>query len=179
MDEAYVDFGAQSCINLIRKYDNLLVIRTFSKSHSMAGARLGFAVGNRELIRDLNVIRFSTNPYNINRMTMAAGIGALEDRDYFYQCLNVICENREYARRELQKLGFEMTDSRANFLFARHPAVGGLELYEKLKKAGVLIRHFESPRIRDYNRITVGTKEQMDRLLQAVKAILEEKNEKQ
>lgn len=174
VDEAYVDFGAESCLKLIGKYDNLLIVRTFSKSRSMAGARLGFAMGNRELIRDLNTIRFSTNPYNINRMTLAAGIGALEDRDYFYQCLSAICENRAYAAQELKKLGFEVTDSQANFLFVRHPQIGGAALYEKLKAMGVLIRHFDLPRIRDYNRITVGTMEQMNLLLQKIRIILEE-----
>ena len=174
VDEAYVDFGAESCVKLIRKYDNLLVVRTFSKSRSMAGARLGFAMGHEKLISDLNTIRYSTNPYNINRMTLAAGTAALEDKDYFYQCLNVLCENREMAKRELEKMGFELTDSRTNFLFARHPKLDGGELYEKLKARGVLIRHFDAPRIREYNRITVGTQEQMSILFKNVRAILEE-----
>ena len=176
VDEAYVDFGAESCLELIRKYENLLIIRTFSKSRAMAGARLGFAMGSRELIRDLNTIRFSTNPYNINRMTLAAGIGALEDEEYFYHCLDVIRENRAFASRELKNMGFEVTDSSANFLFARHPKIGGAALYEKLKASGVLIRHFELPRIGEYNRITVGTKEQMNLLLQKIRIILEKED---
>ncbi len=174
VDEAYVGFGAESCVNLIHRYDNLLVVRTFSKSYSMAGARLGFAMGNEALIRDLDAIRYSTNPYNINRMTMAAGIGALADRDYFYACLRTITENREYAANELKKLGFTGPRSSANFLFVKHPDIGGKELYEKLKARNVLIRHFEQPRIRDYNRITVGTFEQMNILIKEIKAILEE-----
>ena len=174
VDEAYVDFGAESCIDLVKKYENLLVVRTFSKSRSMAGARLGFGVGNPELIKDLNTIRFSTNPYNINRMTLAAGVGALTDREYFYNCLNVIVENRVDTAERLKHLGFEMTDSSANFLFVKHPQISGLELYEKLKAAGVLIRHFEAPRISDYNRITIGTSEQINVPIKNIEAILEE-----
>ena len=178
IDEAYVDFGAESCLPLICKYDNLIIIRTFSKSRSMAGARLGFAIGNPELIGDLNALRYSTNPYNINRMTLAAGIGSLDDNDYFYHCLDAICENRTSAAKELKDVGFELTESKANFLFARHPQISDKELYEKLKARGVLIRHFDAPRIKDYNRITVGTAEQMNILLKNIRAILEEKDEK-
>ena len=177
VDEAYVDFGAESCVSLIDKYDNLLVVRTFSKSRSMAGARLGFAMGCDSLINDLNTLRYSTNPYNINRMTMAAGIGALADKDYFYNCLNTICDNRAESKLKLEELGFEVTNSKANFLFAKHPDIGGQELYEKLKQRGVLIRHFEKSRIKDYNRITVGTMGQMNLLVKHISEILEEKHE--
>ena len=175
VDEAYVDFGGESCLKLLDRYDNLLIIRTFSKSRSMAGARLGFAMGNEQLIRDLNTIRYSTNPYNINRATLAASTGALKDTAYFESCIKTICENRAWAKKELEKLGFECTDSKTNFLFARHPKISGGELYEKLKRAGVLVRHFDAPRIRDYNRITVGTREQMGILIGKISKILEEK----
>ena len=175
IDEAYVDFGAKSCVPLIEKYDNLLVIGTFSKSRSMAGARLGYAVANEELINDLNTIRFSTNPYNVNRMTMAAGIGALSDREYTENnCLTII-KNREYTAYALKELGFSMTDSKANFLFAKHPGIPGEELYLELKKRGVLVRHFSKDRIIDYVRITIGTLDEMKSLIDAVRAILEEK----
>lgn len=173
IDEAYVDFGATSAISLIHKYDNLLVTRTFSKSYSLAGGRLGFAVGNKALIDDLNTLRCSTNPYNINSMTMAAGIGAMCDDDYFNDNCAKIIATREDSAQKLEKLGFIMTDSKANFIFARHPAVSGKELYLKLKEKGVLVRHFDKPRIDDYNRITVGSNDQMDALINAVKSVLE------
>lgn len=175
IDEAYVDFGGESCIPLINEYPNLLVTGTFSKSRSMAGARLGFGVGSKELINDLVTIKYSTNPYNINRMTAAAGIGQLEDKEYTEANCKRIIENREYTARELRALGFEMTDSKANFLFAKHSAIGGKELYEKLKSRGVLVRHFDKERLFDYNRISIGSREQMEIFISAVKAILEEK----
>ena len=175
IDEAYVDFGAQSCIPLIHRYDNLLVTQTFSKSRSMAGARLGFAAGCRELIRDLNAIKYSTNPYNVNSMTMAAGIGSLQDEAYRIANCETICRNREYTVSELQNMGFSMTDSLANFIFVTHPDIPGEELYLTLKSRGVLIRHFTKERICDYNRITIGTMEQMDVLLEQVRRILGEK----
>ena len=173
VDEAYIDFGGQSAVPLVEKYDNLLVVGTFSKSRSMAGARLGFAVGQKALVADLQTVRYSTNPYNVNRMTMAAGLGALADEDYTKKNCRTIAENRAFAAAELQKLGFTVTNSAANFLFARHAAIGGEELYLKLKEKGVLVRHFKLERIKDYNRITVGTKAQMQALIAAVKEILE------
>ena len=174
IDEAYVDFGTESAVPLIRKYDNLLVTQTFSKSRSMAGARLGFGIGSKALIADLHTIRFSTNPYNVNRMTMAAGIGVMEDEAYTQRNCQTVCENRTFAMAELKKMGFEMTDSKANFIFAKHSAIAGGDLYAKLKERGILVRHFEKPRIKDYNRITVGTREEMQALLDAVRQILEE-----
>ncbi len=174
VDEAYVDFGAESCVPLIRKYDNLLVTQTFSKSRSMAGARLGFGVGCRDLIRDLNTVKYSTNPYNVNSMTMAAGMGMLADEETVRENCKTIADNREYTKEELSKLGFVMTDSKTNFLFAKHPSLDGGALYRTLKERGILVRHFDAPRISDYNRITVGTKEQMTLLIDTVKQILEE-----
>ena len=174
IDEAYVDFGAMSAVSLIHKYDNLLVTQTFSKSRSMAGGRLGFGVGCKDLIRDLNTLKFSTNPYNINAMTMAAGIGALEDDDYFRgNCASVV-ETRGWATGELQKLGFAVLPSLANFVFAKHPAIPGGRLYTELRNRGVLVRHFSSPRLDDYNRITVGSREQMESLIGILTKILEE-----
>ncbi len=175
IDEAYVDFGGESAVCLIDKYDNLLVTGTFSKSRSMAGARLGFGVASAAIIQDLNTIKYSTNPYNINRMTMAAGIGALEDEEYTKANCKTVCENREYTVTELKKLGFEMPDSTANFIFAKHPKVSGEEIYTKLREKSILVRHFTAPRICEYNRITIGTKEQMDKFLNAICEILEEK----
>ena len=175
VDEAYVDFGAESSVSLTQKYDNVLVCQTFSKSRSLAGARLGFGIGSKALINDLNTIKYSTNPYNINRMTMAAGIGALCDEEYFEKNCLKIAENREQTVRELQKLGFWVTDSKANFIFAKSDKIGGKELYLSLKEKGVLIRHFETPLLKDYNRITVGSKEQMEGFIKTVWEILEEK----
>lgn len=175
VDEAYVDFGAESSVSLTKKYDNVLVCQTFSKSRSLAGARLGFGIGSKALINDLNTIKYSTNPYNINRMTMAAGIGALCDEEYFEKNCLKIAENREQTRRELQKLGFWMTDSKSNFIFAKSDKIGGKELYLSLKEKGVLIRHFETPLLKDYNRITVGSKEQMEEFIKTVREILEGK----
>ena len=174
IDEAYIDFGGETAIPLIHKYDNLLVVQTFSKSRSMAGARLGFALGCKELIRDLKTIQYATNPYNVNSMTMAAGIGALEDDAYFRNNCLAIMENREWTRTALQKLDFTVLDSVSNFLFAKQSKVPGGELYRKLKEKGVLVRHFEKPRLSDYIRITVGSKEQMQVFLEKVKEILEE-----
>lgn len=175
VDEAYVDFGAESSVSLTKKYDNVLVCQTFSKSRSLAGARLGFGIGSKALINDLNTIKYSTNPYNINRMTMAAGIGALCDEEYFEKNCLKIAENREQTVRELQKLGFWVTDSKANFIFAKSDKIVGKELYLSLKEKGVLIRHFETPLLKDYNRITVGSKEQMEEFIKTVREILEEK----
>jgi len=174
IDEAYVDFGAESAVKLIHKYENLLVTQTFSKSRSMAGARLGFGVGCKALIRDLNTLKFSTNPYNINAMTMAAGIGALEDGDYFRSNCASIMENRSWTTGELNRLGFEVLPSMANFVFARHPAISGGTLYQELRNRGVLVRHFTSPRLTDYNRITIGSKAQMTELINILTEILEE-----
>ena len=175
VDEAYVDFGAESCLPLVEAYDNLLVTRTFSKSRSLAGARLGVGIAQPELIADLNAVRNSTNPYNVNRLTAAAGIACLKHDDYNMENCRKIIETRSWSERALKDLGFEMTTSRTNFLFARHPDTSGDELYKRLKDRGILIRHFKDQRICDYNRITIGTPEQMEKLVEAIKEILEEK----
>lgn len=174
IDEAYVDFGGESCVSLVDKYPNLLVTRTFSKSYSLAGARLGFGIACADLIADLNTIKYSTNPYNINRMTMAAGAAALKDSEYYMNNCRTIAETRGYTRNKLLELGFDATDSKSNFLFASHPELDGRALYLKLKENGILIRHFDTPEICAYNRITIGTREQMDTLLEAIRKILRE-----
>lgn len=175
IDEAYVDFGNESAVPLTKKYDNLLVTRTFSKSRSMAGARIGFGVGNAELIKDLNAVKYSTNPYNINKMSMAAALGAMEDEEYTRANCESIVKTREETKKELLKAGFSVTDSKANFLFCKHNAIGGEELYKKLKKKGILVRHFADERTAEYIRITIGTKEQMKCLLDALGEITEGK----
>ncbi|MBE6781842.1 MAG: histidinol-phosphate transaminase [Ruminococcaceae bacterium] len=174
IDEAYVDFGAESCVQLTKQYENLIVVMTYSKSRSLAGGRLGFAIANKNLIADLNTIKYSTNPYNINRLTMAAGIASLDSADYYKKCNQNTIEVREYTKTELEKRGFVLTDSKANFLFAKHPKIGGEKYYLALKSKGVLVRHFGSEKIKDYVRITIGTKAQMDILLKTTDQILRE-----
>ena len=173
IDEAYVDFGAQSVAPLTAKYDNLLVAQTFSKSRSMTGARLGFAIANEKLIEDLNRIKFCTNPYNVNRMTLAAGVASLANDDYYMANCRKIAETRAAASASLRAMGFEVLPSLANFIFVRTPKMDGGTLYRELKKRGVLVRHFDAPRISDYNRVTIGTPEQMDVLIENIKEILE------
>lgn len=175
IDEAYVAFGAQSVIPLIEKYDNLLVTRTFSKSHSLAGARLGFGIGSAELMQDLDRIRCSTNPYNVNRMTQAAGIAAIEDNDYYISCCRTVAATRDATAQALIAEGFELTRSMANFLFIRSDKISGRELYEGLKKRGVLVRWFDKPGISDRVRVSVGTDEQMNVFLGSVREVINEK----
>ena len=175
IDEAYVDFGGDSCVPLIKEYSNLLVTQTFSKSRSMAGLRLGFGVACEELIRDLKTIQFSTNPYNVDRLASAAGVACLERDGYNLENTRRITETRERTARKMREMGFDLTESRANFLFARHSAFPGDSLYQALRERGILIRHFSLERIRDWNRITVGTSEQMETLLSTMAELLDNK----
>ena len=174
IDEAYVDFGAESAVALVDKYDNLLVTQTFSKSRSLAGARLGFGIGNAALIADLHTVRYSTNPYTVTRMTAAAGYAALCDNDYYMRNCRTVMENRAYTTEALRGLGFEVLPSLTNFVFAKTERMSGEALYSELKRRGILVRHFSKPEITDYNRITIGTKEQMEAFIATVKTILEE-----
>ena len=172
VDEAYVDFGAESCVELTKTYPNLLVVQTYSKSRSMAGARLGYAIGNAELIRDLETVKFSTNPYNVNRLTLRAGVQAIAEQDYYTENCKKIMTTRAYTKEKLENLGFTVLDSRSNFLFARKPGTDGGAIYRGLKERGVLVRHFDKDPIRDYNRITIGTQEQMDIFLTKLEELL-------
>ena len=175
IDEAYVDFGAESAVALVDRYPNLLVTHTFSKSRSMAGARLGFGIASAELIRDMDAIKYSTNPYNVNGATAALGIGTLRDAAYTKKNCETVAATREYVLGELRALGFEMTDSMTNFIFAKHPSVSGDDIYKGLRERGILVRHFSTPRICEYNRITVGSLDEMKALVEAIKDILEAK----
>ena len=173
VDEAYVDFGGESCVPLIDQYENLLVVQTFSKSRQLAGARLGLAMGNAKLIADLNRVKFSLNPYNINRLTLKAGQAALEDTAYFEKTRAAIMDTRAWTMQQLTDRGFTVLDSRANFVFASTGRTNGGVLYKKLKENGILVRHFDAPRIENWLRITIGTPEQMQALMDAVDKILE------
>lgn len=172
VDEAYVDFGGESCLELTKRYENVLVVMTYSKSRSLAGARLGFAIGPEELISDLKRLQYSTNPYNLNRLTQLAGIAALADQDYYDKASRRIQATRHRVRQALLELGFTCTDSRSNFMLASSPKIPGGTLYQKLKEKGILVRHFSDPKIENYVRITIGTDEQMDALLKAIRSLL-------
>ena len=176
IDEAYVDFGGTSCVELVHQYDNLLVVQTFSKSRSMAGARLGFAIANAEIIADLEKIKYSTNPYNINRLTLLAGEAAVESNAYYMENAKKIAKTRENATERLRQMGFTVLDSKANFIFARHETVSGKVLYEELKKKGVLVRFWEKKKIENFLRITIGTPEEMEILFAKIAEILEERD---
>lgn len=173
VDEAYVDFGGESCVPLIGKYENLLVVQTMSKSRQLAGARLGYALGSAPLIAAMNRVKYSFNPYNVNRLTMAAGIAAVEDEAYFEQCCRTIMENRLWTASELEKLGFAVLPSQTNFVFAKSQQMDGGTLYQTLKERGILVRWFDAARIRDYVRITIGTQAQMKALIDEISRILQ------
>ena len=174
VDEAYVDFGGESCVPLLGEFDNLLVTQTMSKSRSLAGGRLGFALGSEALISALNRVKYSFNPYNVNRLTLLAGTAAMEDEGYFRRCCRAIQENRAWTERELEGLGFTVLPSRANFLFAKSDRLSGGELYRGLKERGVLVRWWSGGgRIEDYVRVTIGSMEQMAALINTIKQLLE------
>ncbi len=172
MDEAYMDFGKKSAVELTKKYSNIMVIQTFSKSRSLAGLRVGFAVANEEIIRDLETMRFSFNPYNINSLTMRAATAAIKDKAYYDGCIDEIIANRELTKNELIKMGFRVLDSKSNFIFASHPEYSAKALYEELKNRGILVRYFSKERIKDFVRITVGSKEQMQSVVNEITNIL-------
>ncbi|MDL2252889.1 histidinol-phosphate transaminase [Ruminococcaceae bacterium OttesenSCG-928-I18] len=172
VDEAYIAFGGQTAVPLVKKYDNLLVTGTFSKSRSLAGARFGYAAGRPELIEDLGRMRYGFNPYNVNTMTMAAAIASLEDQAYYEDCTARIVKTRDKAQRALQEMGFSCTDSKANFLFVEHPEFSAKKLFECLRERGILVRWFEKPRIQNRLRITVGSEAEMQALLEAVERIV-------
>jgi histidinol-phosphate aminotransferase len=166
VDEAYVDFGGESALPLVEKYDNLIVVQTFSKSRSMAGARIGFAIGSATLIKYLNDVKYSFNSYTMDALTIRLGTAAIRDREYFENTRDKIIATREWTKKELAKLGFVFGDSKSNFIFARHPKVSGEALFAALKEQDIYVRHFAKPeRIREYLRITIGTDEEMKTLI--------------
>ena len=174
IDEAYIDFGGQSAVSLIPKYDNLIISRTFSKSRSLAGGRLGFCMTNDGIAQDIRNIKNTITPYNINAMTQAAGLGSLEDEEYTRKNIEMIRKVRDNTRVRLQEMGFTVLDSSANFLFARHESISGEKIFNALKKNRIMIRRFSNPpAISDFCRITIGTAEQMQIFLEVIKGVTE------
>ena len=174
IDEAYVDFGGETALPLVQEFDNLLVTRTFSKSRCLAGGRLGYAFGSRALIEDLEKIKYSTNPYNLDRLTLRLGVATVEAEDYYREKCAAICRTRQWTAGQLEAMGFQVLPSLTNFLFAKTEAMDGEVLYQALKRRGILVRHFSNPRICQYNRITIGTQAQMEQLVQTLKEVLYE-----
>lgn len=172
VDEAYVDFGAESALSLIDKYDNLLVVQTFSKSRGMAGMRIGYAMGNPVLIKYLNDVKYSFNSYTMDQTTIALGKAAVEDKEYFEETVNKVVETREWTKKELSRLGFTFGDSKANFIFASHKECPARELFAALRKANIIVRYFDKPRIDNYLRITIGTQEEMETLVEFLETYL-------
>ena len=173
IDEAYVDFAEESAVGLVKKYKNLIVTQTFSKSRSLAGGRLGMAIGDASLIADLNTIKFSTNPYNVSALTQAAGLGCLMDEDYTWKNIAQIKRCREILTEGLRENGFTVIPSSSNFVFAKHDSLSGEAVYTALRERGILVRHFGLERIKDYNRITVGTADEVAAVIAATKEITE------
>lgn len=172
VDEAYIDFGGQSALPLIEKYENLLVVQTFSKSRSMAGMRIGFAIGNPELIKYLNDVKYSFNSYTMNRTAICCGVEAVRDDTYFKETTAKIIETREWAKEELTKLGFTFPESQANFIFAAHESVPAKEIFAALREANIYVRYFNAPRISNYLRITIGTRGEMEKLFEFLRTYL-------
>lgn len=176
VDEAYVDFGGKSALSLLHKYDNLLVVRTYSKSRSMAGMRIGFAMGNKELIQYLNDVKYSFNSYTMNETAIRFGVAAIEDKEYFEETVNKIIDTREWTKKELTGLGFTFPDSKANFIFASHETIPAEELQQALRKEKIVVRYFKKPRIDNYLRITVGTQKEMEILIQTLEKYIKNRN---
>lgn len=172
VDEAYVDFGAKSALPLIEKYDNVLVVQTFSKSRSMAGMRIGYAMGNEALIKYLNDVKYSFNSYTMNRTSIEMGIAAIEDKAYFEETVGKIIETRAWTANELKKLGFSFNESHTNFIFATHESVPAKEIYAALRGAHIYVRYFAKPRIDNHLRITIGTQKEMEKLIDFLRAYL-------
>ena len=172
IDEAYIDFGGKSALEFVNKYENVLVVQTFSKSRSMAGMRIGYAFGNEKLIKALNDVKYSFNSYTMNMTSLAYGVCAVKDKQYFEKCVNEIIKTRQYSAKKLTELGFTFPESKANFIFATHKSVPAAKIFEELKKRNIYVRYFNKPVIDNYLRITIGTKEQMDKLFEALQDIV-------
>ena len=169
VDEAYVDFGAVSALPLIEKYDNLLIVQTFSKSRSLAGMRIGFAMGNSKLIAYINAVKYSYNSYTMDRTALAAGTASIQDKAYFEETVKKVVDVREWTKTQLADLGFVFGDSKANFIFASHPKYPAKDLFAALREQHIIVRYFDKPRIDNYLRITIGTQEEMQKLIEFLK----------
>ncbi len=172
IDEAYVDYGAKSCVPLIKTHDNIVVVHTYSKSRSLAGGRLGYAIAQAPLIRDLRKLKNAISPYNVSGMMQKMGIAALEDKDYYTLHNRGIMDTRDRTAQQLRDIGFTVLPSLTNFVFAKHPSIGGEALYLALRKRGFLVRHFKAPRTRDFIRVSIGTREQMADFVAAAAQII-------
>lgn len=172
VDEAYVDFGAETALPLIDKYENLLVVRTYSKSRSLAGLRIGYAFGQEKLIKYLSDVKFSFNSYTMNMPSLTLGVAAMNDRQYFEETTAKVVATRERVKLQLKELGFEFGDSYTNFIFARHPKKAGKEIFDYLRAHDIIVRRFDMPRINEYLRISIGTDQEMDRLIEVLKEFL-------
>lgn len=172
IDEAYVDFGGETALPLLDKYENLLVVRTYSKSRSLAGMRIGFAIGNKALIQAMTDVKESINSYTMTQESIAVGTASLEDEEYFRDNIKKVMDTRAFTKEELEKRNFTVLPSSTNFLFAKHVTVSGEEIFEKLREKKIFVRHFGGERIKEYLRITIGTREQMEQMIQALDQIL-------
>lgn len=172
IDEAYIDFGGESCLPLVSKYENVLIVQTFSKSRALAGMRIGFAIGNEKLIRCLNDVKFSFNSYTMNRTSLAAGVRSIEEDAYFKATVQKVIDTRQRAKEKLKELGFAFPDSYSNFLFVTHKEKRAAEIFEELKKRNIYVRYFKLPRIDNYLRISIGTDEEMEAVYRALEEIL-------
>ncbi len=175
VDEAYVDFGGESCVPLVEKYDNLLVVQTFSKSRSMAGMRIGFAIGSKKLIGYLNDAKFSFNSYTMNATSIIAGVASVEDEAYFQEITGKVIATREWTKQELARLGFTFTDSKTNFIFAAHKSIPAQEIFDVLRENQIFVRHWNKPRIGNYLRISIGTDDEMNQVIEFLENYINER----
>ena len=173
IDEAYVDYGNESCVPLVRKYPNLVVIQTFSKSRNMAGARIGYAISSKEIIEDMNKIKFTFNPFNMSSLAITAGTAAVKDTEYLEKCVTTTIETRKYFEKEVEKIGFLVCPTTTNFAFIKHPKLDAGKITKELKDRGILVRHYQNERINAYLRVTIGSREEMEQVIKELKDIVE------
>lgn len=172
IDEAYADFSESSALELTKEYDNVLIVQTYSKSRSLAGMRIGYAMGNPELIKAMNDVRYSYNSYPLTRLSVALGVAALEDETYFQDTVAKVIETREWTKEQLKRLGFSFRDSRTNFIFAAHESVPAVQIFDALREKHIFVRHFSQKRIDNYLRISIGTREEMERFIEETEKIV-------
>lgn len=172
IDEAYADFSESSALELTKEYDNVLIVQTYSKSRALAGMRIGYAMGHPELIKAMNDVRYSYNSYPMTRLSVALGVAALEDETYFQDTVAKVIETREWTKEQLKRLGFSFRDSRTNFIFAAHESVPAVQIFDALREKHIFVRHFSQKRIDNYLRISIGTREEMERFIEETEKIV-------